>query len=72
MYEEKLVCIKNFKYMQILANLLKLILNRSAYQTPWNGETVCKKRRAAVVYVFIHNGQKYPLITFDNLPFILI
>lgn len=29
-------------------------------------------QKAAVVYIFTHYGQKYPVITFDNLPFILI
>lgn len=44
--------------------------NVSVYQTPYNEETVNKK--GAVVYMFIHYGQNYPLITFYNLPFILI
>lgn len=29
-------------------------------------------QKATVVYIFTHYGQKYPVITFDNLPFILI
>lgn len=51
------MCIKNIKYMQSHFNES---FNLSAFQTPWNKESARRKEKkwAAVVYMFIHYGQK--------------